>query len=177
MKKETLARAKELEEGIQKMESALSYYKRGERKWNHWDINEFHFEFCKDFAHTSADIQDLPTWLNKPLMEVVERELEQCKHEFKTLCSEQEKIYDKTKDGIQASNIREYEWKLPKKKRPKVLSMFYALLLCLFYVALAIGANILSHKLFGLYCGINSITFSMVFTIIWVLCYIRITED
>lgn len=44
-------------------------------------------------------------------------------------------------------------------------------------VALAIGANILTHKLFGLYCGIDSITFSMVFTIIWVLCYIHITED
>lgn len=55
--------------------------------------------------------------------------------------------------------------------------MFYALLLCLFYVALSIGVNILSHKLFGLHCGIDSITFSMVFTIVWWLCYIDITED
>lgn len=181
MKKETLARAKELEEDIQQMESALSYYKGG--KWSHWDINDrassFHFEFCKNWARRSADIQDLPTWLNKPLMEVVERELERCKHELEMLGSEQEEIHgnpgeettDKTKD------IREDEWKLPKKKRPKALSMFYALLLCLFYVALSIGVNILSHKLFGLYCGIDSITFSMVFTIIWVLCYIHITED
>ena len=65
----------------------------------------------------------------------------------------------------------------PKKKRPKMLSMVYALLMCLFYVALAIGANILSHKLFGLYCGLDSITFSMVLSIIWLLCYIYITED
>lgn len=64
-----------------------------------------------------------------------------------------------------------------KKKRSKVLSMIYALLLSLFYVALTVGVNILSHKLFGLYCGIDSITFSMVFTIVWVLCYIHITED
>lgn len=187
MKKETLARAKELEEDIQQMEFALSYYKRG--RWSHWDINDrassFHFEFCKNFAHTTADIQELPTWLNKPLMEVLERELERCKHELEMLGSEQEEIHDnpgdettyKTKDDIQASDILEDEWELPKKKRPKALSMFYALLLCLFYVALAIGVNILTHKLFGLYCGIDSITFSMVFTIIWVLCYIHITED
>lgn len=66
---------------------------------------------------------------------------------------------------------------MKEKKRSKVLSMFYALLLCLFYVALAVGSNILSHKLFGLYCGIDSITFSMVLTTIYVLCYIQITED
>ena len=64
-----------------------------------------------------------------------------------------------------------------KKKRPEILSMIYALLLCLFFVTLSIGVNILSHMLIGLYCGIDSITFSMVFTIIWVLCYIHITED
>lgn len=87
MKKETLARAKELEKDIQQMEFALSYYKRGQ--WSHWGINDsassFHFEFCKNWSHRDADMQDLPTWLNKPLMEVVERELERCKHELKTL--------------------------------------------------------------------------------------------
>ena len=130
-------------------------------------------------------MQDLPTWLNKPLMEVVERELERCKHELEMLGSEQEEtnmkpgdeITDKPKSGIQVSDIREDEWKLPKKKRPKMLSMFYALLMCMLYVALTIGANILTHKLFGLYCGLDSITFSMVFTIIWLLCYIQISED
>ena len=58
-----------------------------------------------------------------------------------------------------------------------MLNIFYATLLCLLYVALTIGVNILSHKLFGLHCGIDIITFSMVFTIVWWLCYIQITED
>ena len=87
MNKETLARAKELEEDIRQMELALSYHKRG--RWSHWGINDrassFHFEFCMNWSHRSADMQDLPTWLNKPLMEVVERELERCKHELETL--------------------------------------------------------------------------------------------
>lgn len=88
MNKETLARAKELEEDIRQMESALSYYKRG--RWSHWDINDrassFHFEFCKNWSH--RDMQDLPTWLNGPLMEVVERELERCKTELDNLGNE-----------------------------------------------------------------------------------------
>lgn len=91
MDKETLARAKELEKDIQKMEFALSYYKRGQ--WSHWEYandsaSTFHFEFCKDWGHSSADMQDLPTWLNGPLMEVVERELERCKTELDNLGNE-----------------------------------------------------------------------------------------
>ena len=179
MNKETLARAKKLEKDIQQMEFALSYYKRGQ--WSHWGINDraisFHFEFCKDWGHRSADMQDLPTWLNKPLMEVVEREMERCKTELETLGCEQEWNPDKTVNGLHASDVFVDEQEQPKKKRQKVLSMFYALLLCLFYVALAIGVNILSHKLFGLYCGLDSITFSMIFSVIWVLCYLSIKED
>ena len=34
----------------------------------------------------------MPTWLNKPLMEVVERELERCKHEFETLTDDSAEI-------------------------------------------------------------------------------------
>lgn len=87
MNKETLARAKKLEEDIQQMEFALSYYKSG--RWSHWGINDsaslFHFEFCMNWSHRDADMQDLPTWLNAPLMDVVERELERCKHELETL--------------------------------------------------------------------------------------------
>ena len=88
MDKETLARAKDLEKDIQQMEFALSYYKRGQ--WSHWEYandsaSSFHFEFCKNWSHREADMQDLPTWLNDPLMEVVERELERCKHELETL--------------------------------------------------------------------------------------------
>ena len=179
MKKETLARAKKLEKDIQQMEFALSYYKRG--RWSHWDINDhassFHFEFCMNWSHRSADMQDLPTWLNKPLMEAVERELKRVKQELEMLGSEQEGNSDKTVNGLHASAVFVDEEEQPKKKRPKILSIFYALLMCLFYVALLIGTNILSYKLFGLHCGIDSITFSMAFSIIWVLCYIHISED
>ncbi len=179
MKKETLAKAKELEKDIQQMEFALSYYKRGE--WSNWGINDrassFHFEFCKNWSHDSADMQGLPTWLNKPLMEVVERELERCKHELETLGSEHEGNSDKTANELHKLFVPADEEEQPKKKRSKILSMFYALLMCLFYVALTIGFNILSYKLFGLYCGIDSITFSMAFSIMWALCYIHITED
>lgn len=95
MQQETLARAKELEKDIQQMESALSYYKRGQ--WSHWEYandraSSFHFEFCKNWSHRDADMQDLPTWLNKPLMEVVERELERCKHELETLTDDPAEI-------------------------------------------------------------------------------------
>ena len=90
MDKETLARAKRLEKDIQKMESVLSYHKQG--RWSHWDINDhassFHFEFCKNWSPSRAEIQDLPTWLNEPLMEVVERELECCKTELDNLGNE-----------------------------------------------------------------------------------------
>jgi len=179
MDKDTLARAKELEKDIQQMEFALSYYKRG--KWSYWSLNDYeslyHFEFCKDWGHAPEDMQDLPTWLNKPLMEVVERELERCKHELETLGNEQKANPDKTVNELHESSVSADEEEQPKKKRPKMLSMFYALLLCLLYFAVAIGANILSHKLFGFYCGLDSITFSMVFNIVWLLCYIYITED
>ena len=37
-------------------------------------------------------MQDLPTWLNKPLMEVVEREMERCKHELETLTDDSAEI-------------------------------------------------------------------------------------
>ena len=110
MDKETLARAKELEIDIQHMESALSYYTRG--RWSHWDINDqassFHFAFCKDWLHWEANMQELPTWLNKPLMEVVERELERCKHEMETLGSEVQKT-DSVDDGktVTADDVKE----------------------------------------------------------------------
>lgn len=72
----------------------MSYYKRGQ--WSHWGVNDrassFHFEFCKNWSHNSADMQDLPTWLNKPLMEVVERELERRKHELETLTDDSVEI-------------------------------------------------------------------------------------
>ena len=96
MNKETLARAKELEKDIQQMEFALSYYKQG--RWSHWGTNDsagsFHFEFCKNWSHNPADMQDLPAWLNKPLMEVIEEQLERCKYELEMLGSEKPSAAD-----------------------------------------------------------------------------------
>ena len=87
MNKNTLARDKELEKDISEMETALKYYKNG--RWGNWGINDtvstFHFAFHKHYGDGSAYREDLPRWLNKPLMEVVERELERCKHELETL--------------------------------------------------------------------------------------------
>lgn len=125
MNKETLARAKELEKDIQQMEFALSYYKRGQ--WSHWGINDrassFHFEFCKDWGHRSADMQDLPTWLNDPLMEVVERELERCKHELETLTDDSAEIItdvpeagQDTPDPSMAAMAASFELDKPHKK-------------------------------------------------------------
>lgn len=99
------------------------------------------------------------------------------KHELEKLGSEHEGNPDKTANELHKPFVSADEKEQPKKKRPKMLNMFYALLLCLSYVLLAVSVNILSHDLFGLYCGIDSITFSMVFTIVWVLCYIHISED
>lgn len=102
MNKETLARAKELEKDIQKMELALSYYKSG--RWSHWGINDrsssFHFEFCNDWGHSKADMQDLPTWLNGPLMEVVERELERCKTELNNLGEEKLSAAERVSENL-----------------------------------------------------------------------------
>jgi len=102
MDKETLARAKELEEDIQQMETALSYYKSG--RWSHWGINDsassFHFEFCMNWSHKNADMQDLPTWLNGPLMEVVERELERCKAELNNLGEEKPSAAERVSENL-----------------------------------------------------------------------------
>lgn len=65
----------------------------------------------------------------------------------------------------------------PKKKRKKILSLFYALLLCLFLLALSVGTNVITCKMFGWTCDMGSITFSMVFSIIWWLCYNELTKD
>ena len=132
MNKETLARAKELEKDIQQMEFALSYYKRG--RWSHWDINDrassFHFEFCKNWSHRDADMQDLPTWLNKPLMEVVERELERCKTEIDNLGNEKPSAADRIAENmkqlgkaisqmaVKASDLDGYKVQPPPPSKP-----------------------------------------------------------
>ena len=124
MKQETLARAKELEEDIRQMERALSYYKRG--MWSHWDINDrassFHFEFCKNWSHRDADMQDLPTWLNKPLMEVVERELERCKHELETLTDDSAEIITDVPEPDLSMAAMAASFELDKRNYPHKVS-------------------------------------------------------
>ena len=120
MDKETLAKAKELEEDIRLMETALRYHKNG--RWGNWGINDtastFHFAFHKHYGDGSAYREDLPRWLNEPLMEVVERELNRCKTELDNLGEEKpsaaERITENMKElgkainsmGVKASDLR-----------------------------------------------------------------------
>ena len=107
----------------------MSYYKRGQG--THWGVNDrassFHLKFCKNWSHNSADMQDLPTWLNKPLMEVVERELERCKTELDNLENEKpsavECMVENMKQlgkaisqmGVKASDLDGYKVQTPPK--------------------------------------------------------------
>lgn len=54
--------------------------------------------------------------------------------------------------------------------------IFYSLLLCFFFVGASIGTQIVTCKIFGWRCDMGSITFGMVFSIVWVLCYHSIKE-
>jgi hypothetical protein len=166
MKKETLARAKELEEDIRDIRMAMTE-----------SSNSRHFAMLEHYGY-DARRNNLPKWLTPKIMVVLGEERERLEHELENLTDdEKEEQAEFEPTGKYNVEPKADEVEPSKKKRPKILSMFYALLMCLFYVALAIGTNILSHKLFGLYCGIDSITFSMAFSIIWVLCYLLIKED
>ena len=52
MKKETLEKAKELEEDIRLVKYATTYFRN--QRWSHWDLNDradsFHFDFCKNYS-------------------------------------------------------------------------------------------------------------------------------
>lgn len=165
MKKETLARAKELEEDINEIRMAMT--ERSDAR---------HFAMMEHYGY-DARRHNLPKWLTPKIMTILGEERERLEHELGNLTDESEEQQDFEPTGKYNVEPKDDEVEQPKKKCPKMFSMFYALLMCLFYVALAIATNILSHKLFGLYCGIDSIAFSMAFSIIWVLCYIYISED
>ena len=168
MKEETLARAKELEEDIRDIRMAMT-----ERS------NARHFAMLEHYGY-DARRNNLPKWLTPKIMEVLGEERERLEHELENLTDDNSEPTDFELTGnynVEPHDDEVSEQEITKKKRPKVLSMFYALLMCMFYLALSIGVNILSHKLFGLYCGLDSITFSMVLAIVWTLCYLSITED
>lgn len=46
-------------------------------------------------------------------------------------------------------------------------TIFYSLLLTLLFIALAIGINVGTCKVFGWTCDITSLTFSLTFTLVW----------
>ena len=166
MKKNTLARAKELEEDINEIRMAMT--ERSDAR---------HFAMLEHYGY-DAPRNNLPKWLTPKIMTILGEERERLEHELENLTDESEEQQDFEPTGKYNVEPKDNEVEhTQKKKRSTILTVFYALLLSLFYVALSIGVNILSHKIFGLYCGIDSITFSMVFTIVWVLCYIHITED
>jgi|GEM_PF-6712914 len=183
MKKETLETAKRLEEDIQQMEFALSYYKRG--RWSHWGINEsadlFHFEFCKNWSHREADMQDLPTWLNKPLMEVVEREMNRCKRKLETLTDDNvdaqddfvltDKYNTETKEGVEEVQLQK------KQNGPTVFfKLFWSFIMTLIGFGIIFCFSAFICAAVGDEFDIQFATFNVAFGTCWFLAYCVLGE-
>ena len=88
MKKETLKKAKELEEDIRSLKEATTYFRN--QQWSHWNYNNdsadtFHFDFCKNYSGASHDCVNLPGWMNAKLMQVLYAELNRLEQELETL--------------------------------------------------------------------------------------------
>lgn len=87
MKKETLEKAKELEEDIRLVKYATTYFRN--QRWSHWDLNDradsFHFDFCKNYSGESSDCVHLPRWMNSKLMQVLYAELNRLEQELEAL--------------------------------------------------------------------------------------------
>lgn len=87
MKKETLEKAKELEEDIRLVKYATTYFRN--QRWSHWDLNDradsFHFDFCKNYSGESSDCVHLPRWMNSKLMQVLYAELNRMEQELEEL--------------------------------------------------------------------------------------------
>ena len=88
MKKETLKKAKELEEDIRSLKEATKYFRN--QHWCPWDYNNdsadsFHFDFCKNYSGKSSDCVHLPRWMNSKLMQVLYAELNRMEQELEEL--------------------------------------------------------------------------------------------
>ena len=85
MDKETLEKAKLLENDIEQMKAAIALYRKGD----HQDADDdyFHFEYCKGSCGLFAEREELPARLNQRLMAVVEEELHRTEEEMKALGS------------------------------------------------------------------------------------------
>lgn len=88
MKKETLAKAKKLEEDIRLVKDATTYFRN--QRWSHWEYsndraNTFHFDFCKNYSGADYDCVHLPRWMNAKLMQVLYAELNRMEQELEVL--------------------------------------------------------------------------------------------
>lgn len=104
MDKETLAKAKQLEEDIRLITNATDYYRT--QHWSHWDYNNdrpdtFHFDFCKNYSGEDYDCVHLPRWMNQKLMSVLYQEKNRLQEELDALGNEGEA---KTTDKIHPSD-------------------------------------------------------------------------
>ena len=104
MNKETLAKAKQLEEDILLISNATKYYRT--QLWSHWDYNNdrpdtFHFDFCKNYSGRDCDCIHLPRWMNRKLMAVLYQEKERLERDLDALGNEGE---TKTTDKIHPSD-------------------------------------------------------------------------
>lgn len=178
MKKETLERAKRLEEDIRQMEFSLSYYKRG--RWSHWGINDsadsFHFEFCKNWSHRDADMQNLPTWLTKPLMEVVEREMNRCKQELEALADESVVVQT---DFVHTGMYSEEEAEQPttqEEKHGTICKLFWSFWLGVILLGVSALANVFACEILGGECNMQTIEFNALFGTIWLACYLLLDK-
>jgi len=174
MKKETLEKAKRLEADIQRMEFALSYYKRG--RWSHWDNNDsedsFHFEFCKNWSHRDADMQTLPKWLNEPLMEVVEREMNRCKQEL-------EMLHDDNIDNNVEITPTEKCCEEEKAEQPIIQEenhgiiwkSCWSLVLTIIFVGASVAANMIASMLCGYKFDMQTVICCTLFSTIWLVCF------
>lgn len=87
MKKETLEKAKELDEDFRSLKEATTYFRT--QRWSHWNYNDsadtFHFDFCKNYSGKSHDCVHLPRWMNSKLMQVLYAELNRMEQELEEL--------------------------------------------------------------------------------------------
>lgn len=184
MKEETLKRAMLLKEDIQQMEFALSYYKRG--RWSHWGINDsadlFHFVFCKNWAHREADMQGLPTWLNKPLMEVIEREMNRCKRKLETLTDDNVDAQDDfvltDEYNPETKEVGVEEVQLQKKNGPTVFfKLFWSLVLAIILIGTSSLCVAFTCYAIGDSFDMQTLAYSVLFSTVWLASYILIDKN
>ena len=89
MDKETLAKAKELDEDIQLICNVTDYYR------THNDSpGTSHFDFCKNYSGEDYDCVHLPRWMNQKLMAVLYQERNRLQEELDALGNDSEIITD-----------------------------------------------------------------------------------